>query len=102
MSWLWSVISSIIFGAVIGALARLILPGRQNISVPMTIIAGMVAAFVGSLIARAFGWNDTKGVDWLELIIQLVLAVVAVSFVARRWSRPSTSSSSTTPPTTGR
>ncbi len=94
-SWLGSIISSIIFGAVIGALARLILPGRQNISVPTTIIAGMIAAFVGTLIARLFGFNDTKGVDWWQLIIQVALALVAVTFAARRFS---TSHSNVTPP----
>ena len=43
-------------GAIIGGLARFILPGKQNISVPTTILAGIVAAFLGSLVARIFGF----------------------------------------------
>ena len=84
-SWLGSIISSIIGGAIIGGLARLILPGRQNISVPTTILAGIVAAFVGTLVARLFGFHDTKGIDWWERIIQVVFALIAVSYAARRF-----------------
>ncbi len=82
---IWDIVSSIILGAILGGLARLILPGKQNISVLTTVIAGMVAAFVGTLIARLFGYNDTKGVDWWELLTQIVLALVAVSFAAQRF-----------------
>jgi uncharacterized membrane protein YeaQ/YmgE (transglycosylase-associated protein family) len=84
-SWLGSIISSIIGGAVIGSLARLILPGRQNISLPTTILAGMVAAFAGTLVARIFGFHDTAGFDWWERIIQVVFALVAVTYAARRF-----------------
>ncbi|HEY2793121.1 MAG TPA: hypothetical protein VGJ28_12215, partial [Micromonosporaceae bacterium] len=69
-----NIISSIVIGAVLGALARFILPGKQNISIPTTIIAGMAAAFVGWAIAAIFGFNDTKGFDWWERILQVVLA----------------------------
>lgn len=84
-SWLGSIISSIIGGAIIGGLARLILPGRQNISLPTTILAGIVAAFLGTLVARIFGFHDTKGIDWWERIIQVVFALIAVSYAARRF-----------------
>ena len=86
-SWLGSIISSIIGGAIIGALARLILPGKQNISLTVTVIAGMVAAFLGTLVARIFGFHDTKGIDWWERIIQVIFALIAVSFAARRFPR---------------
>ena len=39
---------------------------------------GLVAALVGSLIARAFGVENTPGVDWIELFIQVALAAVGV------------------------
>jgi uncharacterized membrane protein YeaQ/YmgE (transglycosylase-associated protein family) len=105
-SWLGSVISSIIAGAIFGSLGRLLLPGRQNISVITTVLAGMVAAFCGTLIARAGGFHDTKGIDWWELIIQIVLAVVAVSLAARwfpkhRSGRGPMPPSSTPPSPTG-
>jgi uncharacterized membrane protein YeaQ/YmgE (transglycosylase-associated protein family) len=76
------IISAIIVGAIIGALGRLVLPGRQNISIVLTILVGIVAAIIGSLLANVLGVGDTNGIDWIELIIQVALAAVGVSMVA--------------------
>ena len=76
------IISAIIVGLIIGALGRLVLPGRQNIPVWLTIVVGVVAALIGTAIARAAGWADTPGVDWIEIIIQVVLAAVGVALVS--------------------
>ncbi|MEU6743212.1 GlsB/YeaQ/YmgE family stress response membrane protein [Streptosporangium sandarakinum] len=86
---LGSIIAAIIIGAVIGALARLILPGRQNISIGMTVIVGIVAALVGTAIAAALGLADTPGIDWWEHLIQLALAVIGVLAVAQMQLRKS-------------
>jgi uncharacterized membrane protein YeaQ/YmgE (transglycosylase-associated protein family) len=101
-----NIVSSIVIGAVLGVLARFILPGKQNISIPTTVIAGMVAAFVGWLIAAIFGFNDTKGFDWWERIVQVVLALVAVTFAANRFpaktrTNTGTGTDGTTPPAAG-
>ena len=62
------IITAIVIGAIIGALARLILPGRQNIPIWLTIVVGIVAAVIGTFLARAFGIpTATSGIDWLEL-----------------------------------
>ncbi len=76
------IISGIIIGLIIGVLARMILPGKQRIGIWLTIAVGVVAALVGTLIASWFGVNDTKGIDWIELIIQLVLAMVGVGLLS--------------------
>jgi uncharacterized membrane protein YeaQ/YmgE (transglycosylase-associated protein family) len=76
------IITAIIIGAVIGVLGRLLLPGRQNISMLLTIVVGIVAALLGSFIAGQLGVKDTAGVDWTELLIQVVLARVGVGLVA--------------------
>lgn len=82
------VITAIIIGAIIGALARLILPGRQPIPIWLTIVVGIVAAFVGTFIARAIGIpTATSGIDWLELLVQLVVAVIGVALVSGLYSR---------------
>ena len=66
------IITAIVIGAVIGALARLVLPGRQAIPIWLTIVVGIVAAFIGTFLARAVGNSTaTSGVDWLELLVQL-------------------------------
>lgn len=74
----WGIIWTLIIGLVLGVLGRLILPGKQNIPMWLTVLAGVVASVVGFLIANALGVATTNGVDWIELIIKIVLAVAAV------------------------
>ena len=49
---LWLIISAAIVGAVIGGLARLAIPGRQNIGILETILLGRIGSVVGSLFGR--------------------------------------------------
>ena len=74
------IISAIIIGAVIGALGRLVVPGKQDIPIWLTVVIGVVAALVGTLIVGSF--RDTEGIDWVELIVQVALAAGAVALVA--------------------
>ena len=76
------IITAIIIGAIIGALGRLVLPGRQSMSILLTIVVGIVAALIGTFIANALGVNYTAGVDWIELFIQIALAAIGVALVA--------------------
>ena len=83
-----SIIGAIIIGLVLGVLGRLFAPGKQNIPIWLTIVVGIVAALVGTFIARALGIpTETSGIDWLELVVQLIVAVVAVALVAGLYSR---------------
>ena len=75
------VISAIVVGLIIGALGRLMLPGRQNISILVTILVGIAAALVGTVIAGALNVADTAGVDWIEILFQVILAAVGVAIV---------------------
>jgi uncharacterized membrane protein YeaQ/YmgE (transglycosylase-associated protein family) len=77
-----SFVTAIIIGLIIGALGRLVLPGKQKIGILLTLLIGIVAALVGTLIAGAIGVADTPGVDWIELILQVVLAAVGVGIAA--------------------
>ncbi len=74
------IITAIIVGAIIGAVARLILPGKQNIPIWLTILVGIGAALLGSLIVGNL--RDTDGVDWVELLVQVGLAAVGVAAVS--------------------
>ncbi|MDM7854277.1 GlsB/YeaQ/YmgE family stress response membrane protein [Cellulomonas alba] len=76
------IISAIIIGLVIGILGRLVVPGRQRIGIVVTIIVGIVAALIGTWIASAMNVSDTNGIDWIELIIQVVLAAIGVALVS--------------------
>jgi uncharacterized membrane protein YeaQ/YmgE (transglycosylase-associated protein family) len=81
------IISAIVVGLIIGALGRLVVPGRQNISILMTIIVGIIAAFIGSALARAFGVANTPGFDWTEFFFQVIVAAIGVALVAGLYGR---------------
>jgi uncharacterized membrane protein YeaQ/YmgE (transglycosylase-associated protein family) len=58
-------------------------PGKQPIGVLLTILVGIVSAFIGTAIARALGIpTATGGIDWLELLVQVVVAAIGVALVA--------------------
>jgi uncharacterized membrane protein YeaQ/YmgE (transglycosylase-associated protein family) len=71
-------IGTIIFGAVIGVLARLVLPGRQNISLVITVILGVLGALIGYWLAAQIGVCQTRGLDWTRWLISIVVAAVLV------------------------
>ncbi|MEU3163701.1 GlsB/YeaQ/YmgE family stress response membrane protein [Streptosporangium sp. NPDC006930] len=77
-----SILGAIVIGAVIGALGRLLLPGRQAIGVVLTVVVGIIAALIGTAIAQGLGVATTSGIDWIELVMQVGLAVVGVGLVA--------------------
>jgi uncharacterized membrane protein YeaQ/YmgE (transglycosylase-associated protein family) len=81
------IISAIIVGLIVGALGRLVLPGKQNIPVWLTIVVGIAAALLGTAIARGMGLAETPGIDWTEILIQVGLAAVGVALVAGYSSR---------------
>jgi uncharacterized membrane protein YeaQ/YmgE (transglycosylase-associated protein family) len=81
------IISAIIIGLIIGALGRLVVPGRQSIPIWLTIVIGIVAAFVGTLLAAAIGVANTSGIDWIEIIFQVALAAAGVYLVAGSYRR---------------
>ncbi|MDC7123126.1 GlsB/YeaQ/YmgE family stress response membrane protein [Cellulomonas fimi] len=76
------IISAIIIGAIVGILGRLLVRGRQRISILLTIVVGIVAALVGTWLATLIGVRDTGGVDWIELFLQIGLAAIGVAAVA--------------------
>jgi len=72
------VIGFIIAGLVIGALARLIKPGRQNLSVIMTVLLGLVGSVVGGLVANLLGTGDIFELNFLGFIVAVISAVVLI------------------------
>ncbi len=76
------IITALIIGLIIGALGRLVVPGKQNIPIWLTLVVGVVAALIGTFIAAALGVDDTPGIDWIELAIQVALAAGGVALVA--------------------
>ena len=54
------IISIIVIGLIAGALARLVVPGRQNISIPMTILIGIVGSFLGGFLGYLIFHKDAE------------------------------------------
>jgi uncharacterized membrane protein YeaQ/YmgE (transglycosylase-associated protein family) len=77
------IITALIVGLIVGALGRLVVPGRQNLPIWLTIVVGVVAALLGTVIANAIGVStSTPGVDWGELVVQVIVAAIGVAIVA--------------------
>lgn len=76
------IITALIIGLIIGALGRLVVPGRQAIPLWLTLLVGVGAALLGSVIAGSLGVRDTAGVDWIEIAIQIGLAALGVALVS--------------------
>jgi uncharacterized membrane protein YeaQ/YmgE (transglycosylase-associated protein family) len=70
-------IGFIVFGLVVGALARLVVPGRQHLSIGMTLLLGLVGSVVGGVIANALGTGDVFELN----IIGSIVAIAAAAFL---------------------
>ena len=83
-----SILGALVIGLVIGALGRLVLPGKQDIPIWLTMVVGIVAALVGSAIVGPL--RDTSGNDWIETVVQVGLAALGVALVVSMRSRGTT------------
>jgi uncharacterized membrane protein YeaQ/YmgE (transglycosylase-associated protein family) len=75
-----SIILAIIVGAVIGVVARLVMPGKQKIGMIMTVLIGAVGGLIGSAVANQFGYHNANGgVAWIPFFIGVAAAVVLIA-----------------------
>lgn len=83
-SWLWI----IIVGFVVGVLARLIKPGRQNIGIIMTTLLGIAGALFSGWIGRQMGWYQAgEKVGFLASLIGAVVLLFIAEFINGRRRR---------------
>jgi uncharacterized membrane protein YeaQ/YmgE (transglycosylase-associated protein family) len=73
-----TIFTAILAGVVIGALGRLIIPGRQAIGWILTFVLGLVGAVLGGFLAEGMDID----VWWQVLIVQVVVAAVLVALVS--------------------
>lgn len=82
MNWVWA----IIVGIVLGFLAKLLLPGRQDIPWWLTIICGILGAFLGNAVSGWLGVKHTSGIDWIRHVLQILGAILIVAVVTPLWA----------------
>jgi len=82
---LWFLIVLVVMGLVIGLLARLLVPGRDPLSLPATLGLGIAGTLLSGLIGRAFFGADGRFGSWLfALVITIVLVLLVRRLAARR------------------
>jgi len=72
------VIGLIVIGLVIGVLARLIKPGRQNLSLIATFGLGLAGALIGGLVASLIGTGNIWELDFLGTVVGVIAAIVLI------------------------
>lgn len=86
-----TIISAIVVGAIIGALARLAMPGRQSIGTVMTILLGIVGSFLGSWITAQFGYHNANGgFAFLPFLVGAIVAVLLIGIYVATMGRRDT------------
>ncbi|WP_309230037.1 MULTISPECIES: GlsB/YeaQ/YmgE family stress response membrane protein [unclassified Blastococcus] len=73
------ILGLLVVGLVIGALARLIKPGKQRMSIVATLLLGVVGAFIGGAIGGLF--NDETGIFELNVVGFIIAVIAAVLLV---------------------
>lgn len=75
-----SIILAIVVGALIGLAARLIMPGKQNIGMIMTVVLGALGGLIGSWAASKFGYHNANGgIAWIPFFIGIGAAIVLIT-----------------------
>jgi uncharacterized membrane protein YeaQ/YmgE (transglycosylase-associated protein family) len=75
-----TIVSAIVVGLIIGALARLIMPGKQNIGVIMTIVLGVLGSFIGTWATYQLGYqNENGGFAIIPFLVGVVVAIILIA-----------------------
>ena len=83
------IIGFLVAGLIIGALARLIKPGRQQLSLLMTLLLGIVGSLIGGVLASLIGTGSVGELNVLGFIVAVIAAVLLIG-VAEEFSRDKT------------
>jgi uncharacterized membrane protein YeaQ/YmgE (transglycosylase-associated protein family) len=90
-----TIVGAIFIGLIVGALARLILPGRQNIGVIMTILLGAIGSFVGSWVTyRLISTTNQGKFELTAFLVGIIVAVILIAIYVGLTGRRSTTTRS--------
>ena len=76
-------IGFLVFGLFVGAVARLLVPGRQRLGVGMTLLLGLAGSVVGGLVANAVGTGDIFELNVLGSVVAIATAIVFITIGER-------------------
>ena len=96
---MFEIIGIIIFGAVIGVLARIVLPGKQPYGMIVTILLGVAGALIGYWLWGLIGDGNTIGLDWIRWVISVAAAAIlslGYSAITRKGKSDTTTTTTTT------
>ena len=86
---LFHIIVWVVVGLIAGALARLIMPGRDPMGILMTIVLGIGGSFLAGVIGQFFGWYQAgEGAGFIASIVVAILLLVIYGMVRSGPSRP--------------
>ena len=71
-------IGFIVFGLFVGVVARLLVPGRQELSLGMTVLLGVIGSIVGGVVANALGTGDVWELNFIGSVVAIAASVVLV------------------------
>ena len=75
---LMNILSWIVVGLIAGALARLIMPGRDPMGIVATIVLGIVGSLVGGLVSMAIWRNTTNVFNGSGLLLSILGAIIVL------------------------
>jgi uncharacterized membrane protein YeaQ/YmgE (transglycosylase-associated protein family) len=74
-----TIIGAIVVGLIVGALARLVMPGKQSIGMIMTIVLGAIGSFLGTWVSYKLGYsNQNGGFKIIPFLVGVVFAVILI------------------------
>jgi uncharacterized membrane protein YeaQ/YmgE (transglycosylase-associated protein family) len=75
-----TIIGAVVVGLIVGALARLVMPGKQNIGVILTVVLGAIGSFLGTWVSYKLGYsNQNGGFKIIPFMVGIVFAVVLIA-----------------------
>jgi uncharacterized membrane protein YeaQ/YmgE (transglycosylase-associated protein family) len=86
---MFGVLGWILFGLIVGVIAKLLMPGRDPGGFIVTIVLGMVGGLLGGWIGRAVGlYSEGEGVGIFMAILGAVILLAIYRMIARPRSHP--------------
>jgi uncharacterized membrane protein YeaQ/YmgE (transglycosylase-associated protein family) len=75
-----TIIGAVLIGLIIGALARLVMPGKQSIGVVMTTVLGAAGSLIGTWLSYKLGYsNENGGFKVIPFLVGIIVAVILIA-----------------------